>query len=210
MRISILAFLLIFLILNLILIYFPVGNLIVLVKQIELSNILVTHYIAIASAFIIISIMAIVCCLPLSGILRVLSGYLFGSLGFAYSLLAASISAYLMFLFGNKIEYKNTSGNKNIERKIKKRPYLYLFILRVVPIFPGWLVNFTCGALRLRVSKFLVISIFGFIPNIAILTYVGAHITNYVTTPTNFITSPWINMILLILLLISSATHRTK
>ena len=210
MRSSILIFLLIFVILNLILIYFPVENLILLIRQIELSDILATHYMTITLAFITISIIAIVCCLPLSGVLRVLAGYLFGTFGFAYSLLAASISAYIMFLFGNKIKYKTTNGHKNIERKIKKRPYLYLFILRIVPIFPGWLVNFTYGALRLSLSKFLIISTCGFIPNIAILTYIGSHITNYLSTPTNYIPSPWINIILLILLLLSANAQRIK
>lgn len=143
------------------------------------EKILIHNYYLAAISFTAITIIMLSCCMPCSAILRVTAGYLFGAPGFIYSIFASCISSYLLYKFGNNIEYKETKNIKAMLGKINERPYIYLFSLRLVPIFPSWLLSSTAGTLKLDIRKFMLISFFGFIPSIAITTYIGINAKHY-------------------------------
>jgi uncharacterized membrane protein YdjX (TVP38/TMEM64 family) len=108
--------------------------------------------------------------LPGAVILSLSAGAIFGPLlGTTYAVTAASIGATLSFLitryllretvlnrFGNKLEI--------INKELEERGINYLLFLRLVPIFPFFLINLAAGITRLPLRTFVLGTFFGIIP----------------------------------------------
>ncbi|MEE3003664.1 MAG: VTT domain-containing protein [Pseudomonadota bacterium] len=131
-----------------------------------------------ACTFVLIYTLMLVFCLPLSVIFRIFAGFTFGVIGFFYSLFGSIAASYILF----KIAKKNSISGARLTKKkyilkakkmLDTHPYRYIIALRLIPLFPSWSISIASGVLQLNLSKFLSASCLGFIPNIAICTYIG-------------------------------------
>lgn len=118
--------------------------------------------------------------LPGAVILSLASGAIFGALmGTVYAVIAASIGATLAFLvtryllrdfvlnkFGNQLEGMN--------RELEARGLNYLLFLRLVPIFPFFLINLAAGLTRLPLRTFVIGTLIGIIPGGFVFVNAGA------------------------------------
>ena len=130
------------------------------------------------SAFFAIYVLVTALSLPGAALMTLVGGALFGLLGgtllvsFASTLgatLAMLISRYLLrdwvrARFGQRLE--------SIDQGIAREGASYLFALRLVPLFPFFLINLAMGLTQLPARRFWWVSQLGMLP--ATLVYVNA------------------------------------
>lgn len=145
-----------------------------------LSDYYAAHTVAMIAGFMAIYIAQTALSLPGAAILSLAAGAIFGSvMGTVYANIAATIGATLAFLvtryllrdvvlnkFGAKLE--------GINRELEQRGFNYLLFLRLVPIFPFFLINLAAGLTRLPLRTFIIATMLGIIPGGFVYVNAGA------------------------------------
>ncbi|MDB2414822.1 TVP38/TMEM64 family protein [Rickettsiales bacterium] len=131
-----------------------------------------------AMAYIMVTALS----LPLATILTLIGGALFGlPLGIVMVSFASSIGATLAFLMARFIardyiqkNYKKQLGKVN--QGFKSEGKFYLFALRLVPIFPFFMVNIIMALMPIKVLAFYLVSQIGMLPGTIIYVYAGTQL----------------------------------
>lgn len=94
------------------------------------------------------------------------------SLGFAYALSGALLSAVMSYWVGQWAGHgllKRYAGNRlhRISQKLSKRGVLTIITMRVIPIAPFAVINVVAGASHIRLRDFILGSFIGFLPGMA-------------------------------------------
>ncbi len=138
------------------------------------------HPVVMVIGFMTLYIVQTALSLPGAAILSLAAGALFGTLmGTVYANIAATIGAALAFLvtryllrdlvldrFGPKLEV--------INRELETRGFNYLLFLRLVPVFPFFLINLAAGLTRLPLRTFFLATMLGIIPGGFVYVNAGA------------------------------------
>jgi len=102
--------------------------------------------------------------LPAAGIMTVISGAIFGLIwgtiivSFA-SALGASISFVVSrFLFRDYVQTRFLTNLKTINAGIERDGAFYLFMLRLIPVFPFFIINVVMGLTPLKLTTFYIVS----------------------------------------------------
>lgn len=117
--------------------------------------------------------------LPIASLLTLLAGALFDLLlGAGVVLIAATVGATLAFLssrfvFRDWIQSKLGSRLDAFNRGIEADGAFYLFSLRLVPLFPFWLINLAMGLTPIRTWTFFWVSLIGMLPGTLLYINVG-------------------------------------
>lgn len=141
-----------------------------------------THRVAMVAGFMSVYIVQTALSLPGAAILSLAAGAIFGSIiGTVYANIAATIGATLAFLvtryllrdvvlkkFGNKLGV--------INHELETRGFNYLLFLRLVPVFPFFLINLAAGLTRLPLRTFFFGTMLGIIPGGFVYVNAGASI----------------------------------
>ncbi|MEX0729146.1 MAG: FAD-dependent oxidoreductase [Aquisalimonadaceae bacterium] len=131
-----------------------------------------------ATAFFLVYVIATGLSLPGAAILTLASGALFGLwwgtllVSFASTIGATLAFLTARFLLRTFVERRFRYRLDAINRGINKDGLLYLFTLRLVPVFPFFVINLVMGVTRMRVLPYYLISQAGMLP--ATLIYVNA------------------------------------
>lgn len=133
------------------------------------------------SPFIYILIYAVLTALSIPGgaFFSVIGGFLFPQpFSTLYVVSGASLGASLLFLsaryaFSNYLKKKMGSWLKKVSSGLKKKPFSYLFFLRLVPIFPFWFVNLAPALLGVFFFPFFLTTFLGIIPGSFVYTQAG-------------------------------------
>jgi uncharacterized membrane protein YdjX (TVP38/TMEM64 family) len=118
--------------------------------------------------------------LPGATVLTLAGGFLFGPvLGTALTVVAATAGATLLFLLARRI-----FGEDALERLgpraarlaegLRRDAASYLLVLRLVPLFPFFLVNLVPAFCGVRLPVFVLTTTFGILPGTAVFTLAGA------------------------------------
>ena len=116
--------------------------------------------------------------LPGAVFLTLLAGFLFGNIvGVSVVSFASAIGATAAFLIsrvviGQYVQKKYHQYLSTINAGIEKEGGFYLFTLRLIPIFPFFLINLVMGLTRISIWKYYVVSQIGMFPGT--LVYVNA------------------------------------
>lgn len=108
--------------------------------------------------------------LPVAAPLSLVAGALFDWwLGTGVVLLAATCGATLAFLcsrylFRDFVQRRFGTRLKALNDGVERDGAYYLFTLRLVPLFPFFLINLGMGLTRLRVATFFWVSLLGMLP----------------------------------------------
>ncbi len=109
-----------------------------------------------------------------------LGGWAFFSqpLSTLYVIVAATVGGSLIFLaaryaLGNFLYKKGGKTLQKINRELKENGGNYLFFLRIIPLFPFWLVNIAPAFINMRLWTFLWTTFLGIIPGTFVLTQAG-------------------------------------
>lgn len=140
------------------------------------------HPAIVAGLFALIYIFSTALSLPGATILTLAGGAIFGlGIGILLVSFASTIGATLAFLASrflfrdfvqNKFREKLTSINLGVE----KEGALYLFTLRLVPVFPFFLINLVMGVTKIRTLSYFFVSQLGMLPGTAVYVNAGTQL----------------------------------
>lgn len=176
-----------------------------------LMNFVDEHYFFSVLIFIASYILFAALMLPGAFILSLAGGLLFGLLpGALYVVFGATIGAYCAFLatryfFGNQVQRIYSNALKAFNQAVKEYGALYLFAVRLIPLFPFFLVNMFAGLTQISSGTFIVTTALGMLPLVIGFTFLGAQL-RHTDAIHDFFTYPLAIVGLLILLPIMIAT----
>ncbi len=129
--------------------------------------------------FIVAYIVVAAFSLPLGALLSVAGGFLFGSVfGAAWIVIGATIGSTILFLIaktalGEPLRLRFAAQIKRMEEGFQANAFSYLLLLRLVPLFPFWLVNLAPAFLGVSVVTFVVTTFIGIIPGSFVFASIG-------------------------------------
>ena len=106
-------------------------------------------------------------------------GVLFGPLlGTIYSLLGATLGAALAFLIARYIAadwiaHKSHGRFKQLIDGVEAEGWYFVAFVRLVPIFPFFLLNYALGLTRIKFYPYIVATFICTLPGVAAITYLG-------------------------------------
>ncbi len=118
--------------------------------------------------------------IPGATILTLTGGFLFGTLaGTAIVVIGATLGAAIVFLvartaFGDALRARAGPFIRKLEDGFRANALNYLLVLRLVPLFPFWLVNLVPAFLGVRLSTFVVGTFIGIIPGAFVYASLGS------------------------------------
>ncbi|HYB09727.1 MAG TPA: TVP38/TMEM64 family protein [Alphaproteobacteria bacterium] len=120
--------------------------------------------------------------LPGGAIMTVFGGYLFGAyLGTVFVVISATAGATVLFLaartsLGAYLEAKASPFLEKMNAGFQKNALSYLLVLRLVPLFPFWLVNLVPAFLGVSLRTYVLGTFLGIIPGSFVYALVGGGI----------------------------------
>lgn len=139
----------------------------------------ITGYIALYIAVIALS-------LPVGAYLTIIGGILFGAaLGGAAALVGATVGAICIFLLarsavGEHLMRRAGPTAQKLATAFREDAFSYLLFLRLVPVFPFWLVNLVPALCGVRLRTFASATALGIIPATFAFAFVGAGLESVV------------------------------
>ena len=131
-------------------------------------------------AFVLVYVLITALSLPGGVWMTLAGGFVFGgALAGVYVVIGATIGATLIFLaaryaFADLFRARAGSALSKMEAGFRKNALNYLLVLRLVPLFPFWLVNLVPALLDVKLRTYMVATFVGIIPGTFVYAYVGA------------------------------------
>ncbi len=138
------------------------------------------HPIAAPFAFLGIYTVAVALSLPVGLWLSLLGGLLFGTvLGGSLTVLAAGTGAVILFLLARGLlapffEHRLAGPIAKLRPGLERDGFSYLLALRLMPIFPFWLVNLAPALIGMRLAPYAAATFIGMVPTSFVFNAVGA------------------------------------
>lgn len=133
--------------------------------------------------FVCVYILLTTLSLPAAGIMTLMGGAIFG---FIWGLILVSFSsslgatfAFLLsrYLFRDTVQKRFSHRLGPINEGIKKDGALYLFTLRIVPIFPYFMINAAMAMTPIKTIIFFPVTLIGMLPVSAIFVNAGLQLS---------------------------------
>lgn len=125
--------------------------------------------------------------LPGAALMSLAAGAVFGAVaGTVYSVIGATIGATAAFLvtrylLHDLVQQRFGTRLEGLNRELERRGFNYLLFLRLVPVFPFFLINLAAGLTRLPLRTFLVGTGMGIIPGGFVFCNAGASLASVAT-----------------------------
>jgi len=146
----------------------------------SLSGLVADNFVLVMLGFIATYAVLVAISFPGAGFLSIFGGFLFGTLtgGFA-NVIGATIGATSIFLaaryaFGDALSKKAGPYMQKFEKGLKENELSYLFILRLIPAFPFFIVNIVPALFDVKIRNYMLSTFFGIIPGALVYASVGA------------------------------------
>lgn len=137
------------------------------------------NYSAAVILFILLYIAVTGLSLPGAVILTLAGGFLFGSVpATLYVNIGATAGATLAFLAARYVlrdwvEQKFGKWLESLQQGFAKNAFSYLMTLRLIPLFPFFVVNLVSGLTRVSVGTYVAATVLGIIPGSFVYAYAG-------------------------------------
>jgi uncharacterized membrane protein YdjX (TVP38/TMEM64 family) len=137
------------------------------------------HYAAAVGLFVVTYAAVTGLSLPGAAILTLVGGFLFGSVfGTLFVNIGATSGATLAFLAARYllrdwVERKFGNRLGSIQEGFRKNAFSYLMTLRLIPLFPFFLVNMVSGLTRVSIGTYVAATALGIIPGSFVYAYAG-------------------------------------
>lgn len=118
--------------------------------------------------------------LPIAIIITPLGGFLFGIwVGATLSVVGATVGSVAVFLAARSAFHELFHARAGallvrFEEGFRRDAFSYLLFLRLVPVFPFWLVNIVPALLGMRLAPYTLATLIGIIPAAIVYAGVGA------------------------------------
>ena len=130
--------------------------------------------------FVVLYATAIAFSVPGGLVMTITGGFLFGNvMGTAYVVVAATIGASAIFLIartalGEPLRARAGPWLGRLEAGFQRNAFNYLLVLRLIPLFPFFVVNLVPAFLGVRLAPYVVATLVGIIPATFVYSTVGA------------------------------------
>jgi uncharacterized membrane protein YdjX (TVP38/TMEM64 family) len=130
-------------------------------------------------AFMLLYAAVIALSIPGGAILTMAGGFLFGVVaGTCYVVVAATLGATVVFLvaktaLGDSLRQKAGPAMRRMEAGFRDNALSYLLFLRLIPVFPFWLVNLVPAFLGVPLGTYVAATLIGIIPGSLVYASVG-------------------------------------
>jgi uncharacterized membrane protein YdjX (TVP38/TMEM64 family) len=137
------------------------------------------HYVSAVILFILLYVVQTAFSLPGATLMTLTGGFLFGSLWAAvYVNIGATSGATLAFLaarylFRDWVEQRFGHRLDAFQAGFAQNAFNYLLTLRLIPLFPFFLVNVLSGLTRMNVGTYVAATALGIIPGSLAYTFAG-------------------------------------
>lgn len=137
------------------------------------------HAVAAHLAMVLLYAVATASSLPVGLVLTIAAGFLFGWFtGGLLVIIGATIGATGIFLaarhaFADVLRAKVGKSLKRMESGFNDNAVSYMLVLRLVPLFPFWLVNIAPAFLGVSTRVYVLATFFGIIPGTFVYSTVG-------------------------------------
>jgi uncharacterized membrane protein YdjX (TVP38/TMEM64 family) len=137
------------------------------------------HPVVAPLAFMLIYASVVALSIPGGAILTIAGGFLFGvAAATCYVVLAATCGATVVFLIartalGDTLRRKAGPAMRRMEAGFRENALSYLLFLRLIPVFPFWLVNLVPAFLGVPLTTYVVATLVGIIPGSLVYASVG-------------------------------------
>lgn len=117
--------------------------------------------------------------IPGATVLTLMGGFLFGPFwGTVYAVLGATLGATAIFLiartaFGDMLRRRAGPFARKLESGFRRDAFYYLLFLRLVPVFPFWLVNLVPALFDMKLRSFVAATVIGILPATAVYAGLG-------------------------------------
>ena len=129
--------------------------------------------------FSIAYILVVAFSIPGASVMTLVGGFLFGVyVGSVLVVLSATIGAVIVYLavksaLGDILKNKAKGNIEKMRNGFENDAFNYLLSIRLVPIFPFFIINIACGMLGVRLKDFFLATLIGIIPGSVIYVWVG-------------------------------------
>lgn len=151
-------------------------------NRLALQHYYENHRIAASALYILLYVIQTALSLPGALVFTLAGGLIFGLyLGVLYAVAASVTGAILAFLltrylFSGYVEERFGARLEPLNRELSARGFNYLLFLRLVPIFPFFLINLACALTTLPLRTFFAATIVGILPAAVVFVNAGAAI----------------------------------
>jgi uncharacterized membrane protein YdjX (TVP38/TMEM64 family) len=150
---------------------------------------LVQHW-GLAAAFVFIAVYAglVALSVPGAAVLTIAGGFLFGTwLGAACAIVGGTLGATAIFLaaragLGGLAQRAGRFVGK-LEAGFRADAFSYLLVLRLVPIFPFWLVNLVPAVVGVKLPTYVLATFLGIVPGSFVYASLGNGLGSVVEEP---------------------------
>lgn len=145
-----------------------------------LTGFVAQNWLLAAGGFVLAYAAAVALSVPGAVILTLSGGFLFGAVaGTALTVVAATIGATLVFLLARRIFGADALDRlgpvaQKLAAGLRRDAGPYLLVLRLVPLFPFFLVNLVPAFAGVRLPVFVVTTLLGILPATAVFSLAGA------------------------------------
>lgn len=118
--------------------------------------------------------------LPVAVVATPVGGFLFGTwTGACLSVVAATLGSIAVFLaaryaFRDLFRTRAGATLARLEEGFRHNDFSYLLFLRLVPVFPFWLINIVPALLGMRLKRYALATLLGIVPASIVYASVGA------------------------------------
>jgi uncharacterized membrane protein YdjX (TVP38/TMEM64 family) len=146
----------------------------------ELTDWVAAHHVVAELAFVLAYAVVVAFSLPIAILVTPLGGFLFGIwLGAALSVVGATLGSVAVFLAARTAFYdlfhaRAGAALARLEAGFRRDGFSYLLFLRLVPVFPFWLVNIVPALLGMKLDRYVLATAVGVVPGAIVYAGVGA------------------------------------
>jgi uncharacterized membrane protein YdjX (TVP38/TMEM64 family) len=146
----------------------------------ELRSFIAMHEAGGLAAYIAVYVAVVGLSLPVGAYLTVIGGALFGTVAGALAAVAGATAGALVIFsvaksaLGAQLMRRAGSRAERIAQGFRKDAFSYLLFLRLVPIFPFWLVNLVAAVCGVRLLPFAAATLLGIMPATFAFAFVGS------------------------------------
>ncbi|EKD54849.1 MAG: hypothetical protein ACD_60C00038G0011 [uncultured bacterium] len=135
------------------------------------------NYFSAVFIYMLIYTLAVTLSIPGASLITITGGFLFGPIATLYVVISATAGAALLFLAVHT-PLKDWLAKKTkhwiyFKRNLQENSFNYLLMIRLIPLFPFWVVNIMAALLSIRLKIFISATFIGIIPGAFIYVMVG-------------------------------------
>lgn len=149
------------------------------VHRTDLQNLITEWGILALVAYALVYAASTALSLPTGSILTVLSGFLFGTIEGGLSVIVgATLGAVIIFqlcksAFGDSLRDKAGPFIRKMQDGFAEDALSYMLVLRLVPLFPFWVVNIVPAFLNVPLRLYTMATLFGIAPATFVFAQIG-------------------------------------